>query len=77
MERKWKKKYPIEIALEKNINKIGSALTWAIRTTVGFWFVIPKNKGDREFKKMVIFGLFLIMVGWIMVTIGTRHLFGL
>lgn len=74
---KLAKKYPIEIALEKGFNKISDALVYAIRTPIKFWFTIPKRKDDKQFKMIEIIGIYLIAIGWLMITFSRIHWFGL
>ena len=67
---------PIDLTVEKNINKVGSAIVWAIKTPVRFWFTVPKNKYDRDFKKMEIIGWFFIGIGVILVSLARAHVIG-
>ena len=68
MEKNWKKKYPIEVALEKVITNIGNSISWAIRVMFKFFFVIPKKKDEKTERHMELLGLFLIAVGWLLIT---------
>lgn len=68
--------HPIEVALEKSITEIGKAIAWSLRVITKFFFVIPKNKYDKAYKKMELLGIFLIAIGWILVTFSRYHFFG-
>jgi hypothetical protein len=70
-------KYPIEVALEKTIKKVGDALAWGIRAFVRFWWVIPKRKDDKVIYMVETIGWLMILLGWIVLTIARYRWFGL
>ncbi len=45
-------KYPIEIAIEKNINKIGKRLYWSIGKITKYIIEIPRSRQQRSFKML-------------------------